>query len=126
MTEASCRSASAHQTMGFVCAKKAFRGARQAFLMLLAALRFRRGRLTGRAAPGTPEVDGSAPPVETYGSARRGVLICTAAPPLGRVAPVQNPPCGEAFEPAEEAGAALFGSAVPTGGRLWPTCKHGC
>ena len=37
----------------------------QAFLILLAALRFRDRWLTGRAASGTPEVDGSDPPVWT-------------------------------------------------------------
>ena len=48
--------------MGCWCAEKAFRRARRRFLMLLACLRFRPRRRTGRAGPRPPDVEGATPP----------------------------------------------------------------
>ena len=48
--------------MGCWCAEKAFRRARRRFLMLLACLRFRPRRRTGRAGLRPAEVEGAPPP----------------------------------------------------------------
>ena len=112
--EVTCRSGSAHQTMGSVCAKKVFRRARQALLMLLAALRFRHRRLTGSAAPGPPEVDGSATPLFGLpGSAARDGPMCTAMPPRAGGRSRRIHPCRKAVEPMKNTAKKILGPPCP-------------
>ena len=75
--------------MSSECGENAFRGARLAFHMLLASLRFRHHRLTACASPPTPEVEGSDPPIFGSGSGA-GTAACVHAPslPLPRVVPI--------------------------------------
>ena len=89
--------------MGSVCAKKAFRGVRQVFLMWLAALRFRHGRMADSAAPQTPEVDGS----DLLDCPDRQCGVAARARPMPRPQGRSRAkyPCGKAVEPAKKPSA---------------------
>ena len=69
------------------------------FLILLASLRLRPRRRTGRAGPRTPEVDGRTPCLDCLDRHPRGWACARPCyPPLG--APVQKNPCRKAVEPS--------------------------
>ena len=95
--KASCRSSSEHQTMRSECGENAFRGARLAFHMLLASLRFRHHRLTACAGPPTPEVEGSEPPIFGPRSSAGPPRVCTRRPFPGSF-PSLNQSQRKAFE----------------------------
>ena len=79
-----------------MCTTRALRRARTLFYNLLFPLQLRLHLRLARADRGRAEVDGSDPPFLPPGSAQRGRLMCTGVPSPGRVAPVQNIPCGKA------------------------------
>ena len=60
--ESPCRSGSAHQTIGGVCAGRRFPGKHALFLISLTVLRLRAGRLRGHPPPRVSGIRGSDPP----------------------------------------------------------------
>ena len=60
--ESPCRSGSAHQTIGGVCAGRRFPGKHALLLISLTVLRLRAGRLRGRPPPRVSGIRGSDPP----------------------------------------------------------------
>ena len=101
--ESPCRSGSAHQTIGGVCAGRRFPSKHALLLISLTVLRLRAGRLRGHPPPRVSGIRGSDPP-------RSGV-----APARGSLP--HHSPCRKAVQRREETADHQF-----VGGRepVWP------
>lgn len=97
-------------TWGCVCGGRLFRGARRLFPMVLSPLRLRLYAAHDRAARGTPDMDGSDPPIFGPGSGAGPSRLCTRRPaPRGGSLPSKSIPSGKATRPTEHAVGRLSG-----------------
>ena len=118
LDESPCRSGSAHQTIGGVCAGRRFPGKHALLLISLTVLRLRAGRLRGRPPPRVSGIRGSDPPRSACPDRHRGGLACAQPchPPLGGRSRTISP-CRKAVQRREETADHQF-----VGGRepVWP------